>query len=108
MGKGTLALDARSMGWSHLVADGGTRVLRRIGKRYKELLIAPTTKLGGVGPLVDIDGTRNQAKYIEALSENFQPWLMKLQSKHDNALSFNKMNLRVILELWHVTGRTII
>lgn len=89
--------------FSVIGADGGVRVLRRVGERYKEELTVPTTKFGkggvmvwgcfwkgGVGPLVAVDGTMNQAKYIEVLSENFQPWLMELQSQHDRRFIFQE------------------
>ncbi|KAI8366506.1 hypothetical protein EDC96DRAFT_574951 [Choanephora cucurbitarum] len=54
-------------------ADGGARVLRRVG---------------GAGPVVD--GTMNRAKYIEVLSESFQPWLMELQSQHGRHFIFQE------------------
>lgn len=88
--------------WSHVVwsdesrfnvigNDGGARVIRMEGERYKDEHVLKTKKFGsgsvmvwgcfwsgGVGPLVVLDGSVNQLAYIECLKDNLVPWLEEL------------------------------
>ncbi|KAG2206526.1 hypothetical protein INT47_008543 [Mucor saturninus] len=62
-------------------SDGGARVIRKVGERYQERNVIPTTKWGGggvmiwgcfykggFGSLTKIDGTVNQEEYVNILA----------------------------------------
>jgi hypothetical protein len=72
-------------------SDGRTRVLRKVGERYEEQHTVETRKYkgggviiwscfwaGGFGPLVFVDGSIDQEKYIDTLAQEFHPWYTKL------------------------------
>jgi transposase len=83
--------------------DGGIRVTRQIGERYKPGHIVPTKKFGsgsvmiwgcfwagGLGPLVVLDGSVNQEKYIACLRDNFLPWLINLTEEKGTDFIFQE------------------
>jgi hypothetical protein len=74
--------------------DGRDRVWRRNGERYCTECLKPTVKFGGgsvmvwgcmswwgVGPLVVVEGTLNQDRYVSLLSDHAVPHLKKVDEQ---------------------------
>ncbi|CEI87858.1 hypothetical protein RMCBS344292_02266 [Rhizopus microsporus] len=70
---------------------GGARFIRKVDERYEAKHIVPTKKYGGsgvmvwscfhandFGPLVLVDGTVDQERYINILTQSLHPWFAKL------------------------------
>jgi len=101
--------DCRSVVWSDESRftveryDGGARVIRKVGERYEERHVVPTTKWGkgsvmiwscfwggGFGPLVFIDGTVIQDAYVNILAQKFLPWFVELKDRYGKDFIFQK------------------
>ncbi|OBZ86240.1 Transposable element Tc1 transposase, partial [Choanephora cucurbitarum] len=75
--------------------DDGIRVFRQAGERHKDKFMIPTIKWekdsvmvwecffgAGIESLVFSDGSMDQVKFIDALSEKSQPWFLELATSH--------------------------
>lgn len=83
--------------------DGEARVIRKVGERYEDRHVFPTTKFGngsvmiwgcfwagGFGSLVFIDGSVDQDAYVDILSGKFLPWFTKLSYDEDMDFIFQE------------------
>ncbi|CEG66640.1 hypothetical protein RMATCC62417_03183 [Rhizopus microsporus] len=93
---GLASFGAMNLGSPLPVTMVGVRVIRKVGERYDTKHIVPTKKYGGGGvmicscfhangfdPLVLVDGTGDQDKYINILAQSFHPWLAQLCQQED-------------------------
>jgi hypothetical protein len=84
-------------------SDGRKCVLGKVGERYEKRHIVETQKYkgggvmiwscfwaGGFGPLVLVDGSIDQYKYIDALAQDFHPWYKKLVEDTNKSFIFQK------------------
>ena len=79
--------------------DGRAGVWRGVGERYNVDCLKPTVQGGGgsvmvwgciswegVGPLVLVEGTLNQCRYVNILSKHFVPYLKEIDEQHPGAV----------------------
>ncbi|KAG1177774.1 hypothetical protein G6F70_001497 [Rhizopus microsporus] len=87
------------------VADNhsGTRIIRKVGERYEAKHIVPTKMYGGggvmiwncfhvigFGPLVLVDGTVDQDKYINISAQSFHTWFAQFCQQEDRDFIFQE------------------
>ena len=79
--------------------DGREGVWRKVGERYNVDCLKPTVQGGGgsvmvwgciswegVGPLVLVEGTLNQYRYVNILSKHAVPYLKEINEQHPGAI----------------------
>ena len=87
------------------VADNhsGTRIIRKVGERYEAKHIVTTKMYGGggvmiwncfhvigFGPLVLVDGTVDQDKYINISAQSFHTWFAQFCQQEDRDFIFQE------------------
>ncbi|CEG67884.1 hypothetical protein RMATCC62417_04240 [Rhizopus microsporus] len=83
--------------------DGDAKVIRKVGERNDTKYIVPTKKYeggrvmiwscfhaNGFDPLVLVDGTVDQNKYINILAQSFHPWFAQLCQQEDRDFIFQE------------------